>query len=836
VLESYAFPEESSREQFESDVESLNPNVDDESKQMLVDYFKDLRKGGIVSEVHKDAFQLLGRVPTPFSQFLEQNKDIFYHDRRIYFTDKELDHLILNYEIFVDKNGEGQINKADFQRCFGHGNYHPSFSDRIFDIFDSDKDGDIDFMEYASGLSILMKGTAEEKSEFGFKLFDSENSGYVGLKEFKRVFTHIFLTLAGLQVVVITNSSQCLELSDRSTYSNREQCATRKNIMEQGLAGIQQIGKVAVVPPKMVISGGISIIRMTSSKIGELGDLLSSQSSSQLHSDCNFVRQVPPFQLNENIEEEKAEETGRLSDQKIMKLAVSLFKEMDTDEDGIVSLQDWKRVVRTRVEEIQSLGTYSSPHPLPINSLIGRSCTVPFTDENWDFVLHMLVGIYRSAMEANEGEEGRKRSLSNIIGICRTPKHDSERRTSQIKKMMEEREKIKKKEEKDKEKWKDIQKKGSENSLSFEWTFSDSDSDSEEEEMTIPEEFGEVQKLSFSCMNCVGNEKEPDWNFKAIAPKIFSRLRSLFNVDQSEYLYWLGPHRVYGNLLLGNISTIIEVSNTGRSGSFLYKTVNEKYIIKTLPQEEKLLLKHNLLSYCRHMTDNPNSLLTKFLGLYVMDKPDRKKVNFVVMLNVFNTNVKIHETYDLKGSTVNRSVKMRKGVDMCGIARKDNDFNRTINLPPLIRSTIFTQIKIDSKWMAKHYICDYSLLVGIHYPPKKKQPKTWKDSVKSFSTVDDGFENDQCSSSEVEITHSQYLINSHSHSHSHLLDYSGGFPSSDSSEVYFLGIIDVLTEYNFNKKAEHTLKSIFHDPTQISAIPPNPYRKRFVSYMDSIIK
>src|SRR5262249_36194336 len=30
-------------------------------------------------------------------------------------------------------------------------------------------------------------------------------------------------------------------------------------------------------------------------------------------------------------------------------------------------------------------------------------------------------------------------------------------------------------------------------------------------------------------------------------------------------------------------------------------------------------------------------------------------------------------------------------------------------------------------------------------------------------------------------------------------------------EVYFLGIIDVLTLYNLKKKSEHTFKSIFHD-------------------------
>jgi hypothetical protein len=49
-------------------------------------------------------------------------------------------------------------------------------------------------------------------------------------------------------------------------------------------------------------------------------------------------------------------------------------------------------------------------------------------------------------------------------------------------------------------------------------------------------------------------------------------------------------------------------------------------------------------------------------------------------------------------------------------------------------------------------------------------------------------------------------------------------------------MIDYLTVYNLKKKSEHTLKSLVHDSTQISAIPPEPYRKRFLLYIASIIE
>jgi len=39
----------------------------------------------------------------------------------------------------------------------------------------------------------------------------------------------------------------------------------------------------------------------------------------------------------------------------------------------------------------------------------------------------------------------------------------------------------------------------------------------------------------------------------------------------------------------------------------------------------------------------------------------------------------------------------------------------------------------------------------------------------------------------------------------------GGMASIDKSKIYYLGIIDIFTEYNMKKKGEHFLKSIQHD-------------------------
>jgi len=46
-----------------------------------------------------------------------------------------------------------------------------------------------------------------------------------------------------------------------------------------------------------------------------------------------------------------------------------------------------------------------------------------------------------------------------------------------------------------------------------------------------------------------------------------------------------------------------------------------------------------------------------------------------------------------------------------------------------------------------------------------------------------------------------------------------------------LGIIDIFTEYNAKKKAEHFIKSLKYDEMTVSCVPPGPYGKRFVQFM-----
>lgn len=73
-----------------------------------------------------------------------------------------------------------------------------------------------------------------------------------------------------------------------------------------------------------------------------------------------------------------------------------------------------------------------------------------------------------------------------------------------------------------------------------------------------------------------------------------------------------------------------------------------------------------------------------------------------------------------------------------------------------------------------------------------------------------------------------------------LLHNEGGPDAAeiDLFEVYdvvlYLGIIDILQEYNMTKKIEHAYKSLQFDPLSISAVEPKLYSKRFIEFLEKV--
>ena len=72
----------------------------------------------------------------------------------------------------------GVLSKAEFAGLSqSMGIHDPLVTEMVFNAFDRNKDGSIDFAEFVQGMSIMTRGTKEEKAEFAFHMLDMERQG-----------------------------------------------------------------------------------------------------------------------------------------------------------------------------------------------------------------------------------------------------------------------------------------------------------------------------------------------------------------------------------------------------------------------------------------------------------------------------------------------------------------------------------------------------------------------------------------------------------------------------------------------------------------------------------
>ena len=126
-----------------------------------------------------------------------------------------------------------------------------------------------------------------------------------------------------------------------------------------------------------------------------------------------------------------------------------------------------------------------------------------------------------------------------------------------------------------------------------------------------------------------------------------------------------------------------------------------------------------LPDYFRHCCANPNTMLTKFCGMYRVKLYHlRRNVKFVIMNSVFYTDKPLHVFYDLKGSIHGRDASPGD------VVLKDNDLRRSLPdgalaLPLELRDRVRRQLIRDCNFLQKQSIMDYSMLVGVHHVAPK---------------------------------------------------------------------------------------------------------------------
>ncbi|THU72039.1 hypothetical protein C4D60_Mb04t07890 [Musa balbisiana] len=81
------------------------------------------------------------------------------------------------------------IHREEFQLAlFRNSNKQNVFADRIFDLFDANHNGVIDFREFVRSLSIFHPNAPkEEKIAFAFRLYDLRSTGYIEREELREM-------------------------------------------------------------------------------------------------------------------------------------------------------------------------------------------------------------------------------------------------------------------------------------------------------------------------------------------------------------------------------------------------------------------------------------------------------------------------------------------------------------------------------------------------------------------------------------------------------------------------------------------------------------------------
>ncbi|XP_051852486.1 putative PIP5K1A and PSMD4-like protein [Antechinus flavipes] len=310
-----------------------------------------------------------------------------------------------------------------------------------------------------------------------------------------------------------------------------------------------------------------------------------------------------------------------------------------------------------------------------------------------------------------------------------------------------------------------------------------------------------------------------DFRFKTYAPVAFRYFRELFGIRPDDYLYSLCSE------------PLIELCNSGASGSLFYVSSDDEFIIKTVQHKEAEFLQKLLPGYYMNLNQNPRTLLPKFYGLYCV-QAGGKNIRIVVMNNLLPRSVKMHVKYDLKGSTYKRRASQKEREKVFP-TYKDLDFLQDMPdglfLDADMYNALCKTLQRDCLVLQSFKIMDYSLLVAIHnmeHAQRERVPTemgSGNDTRKPapqkalYSTAMESIQGEARRGGTMETE-----------------DQMGGIPARNNKGdrlLLYIGIIDILQSYRFMKKLEHSWKALVHDGDTVSVHRPGFYAERFHRFM-----
>ncbi|KAK4806733.1 hypothetical protein QYF61_007531 [Mycteria americana] len=377
--------------------------------------------------------------------------------------------------------------------------------------------------------------------------------------------------------------------------------------------------------------------------------------------------------------------------------------------------------------------------------------------------------------------------------------------------------------------------------------------------MLLPDDFKASSKIKVN-NHLFNRENLPShFKFKEYCPQVFRNLRERFGIDDQDYQvsltrsppHWEGSDRRF---LLSSDRTLVVKELSSEDVADVHDLLSHYHQVRRAGggygvgggMSPRVLACHCLspppLSPQYVVQCHGSTLLPRFLGMYRVSV-DSEETYLLVMRNMFSHRLPVHRKYDLKGSLVSREASDKeKGKDLPTL--KDMDFlnkNEKVYVGEEDQKDFMEKLKRDVEFLVQLKIMDYSLLLGIHEVGRAEQEEEEEVEEEESGGGDEGGATVWGGSYGT----SPEGIGSYLNSHRPLgpgdfdpyVDVYAlrGAEAAPRREVYFMGLIDVLTQYDARKKAAHAAKTVKHGAgAEISTVHPEQYAKRFLDFITNI--
>lgn len=305
--------------------------------------------------------------------------------------------------------------------------------------------------------------------------------------------------------------------------------------------------------------------------------------------------------------------------------------------------------------------------------------------------------------------------------------------------------------------------------------------------------------------------KNEKMTFSSYEANMFKKLRMHFDITE--------------DILVENLTEeYILREKMSKHRGIIFFTKKFNFVIKTITKQEKKHLLRIMPEYSTYLMNNPDTLISKIFGCFKVKRLNHKKIYFIIMNNIFPHDKAIDEVYDLKGSTSNRYSNNNSNITLKDIDWKNRNKKMFLKGKKIL---LMQQIEADTMFLGRIQTMDYSFVVGIRNSKygllKKKLFMMYKDN--------NGIPE------EIKMDELQY--DNHCNYNTSIFSREfGGYAADnlneDENEVYFVGIIDILTYWSWKKVIEKFIGKLLCKGN-ISCADPKAYRLRFLDMIKTKI-